>query len=60
MVLHILQERKYIYNYTITIAGIKSIIINGTANNGSGNVGRAWNMVYIDKKWYHVDCTWDE
>lgn len=44
------------------IAGIKSIIVEGTANNGTGtgNVGHAWNMVYIDKKWYHVDVTWDD
>lgn len=42
------------------IAGIKSIIVGGTANNGTGNIGHAWNMVYIDKKWYHVDVTWDD
>lgn len=41
------------------IAGIKSIIIGGTANNGIENEGHAWNMVYIDGKWHHVDCTWD-
>jgi hypothetical protein len=42
------------------IAGIKSIIVGGTANNGTGNEGHAWNMVFISKKWYHVDVTWDD
>lgn len=39
-----------------TIAGIKSIIVEGT----SQGEGHAWNMVYIDNKWRHVDVTWDD
>lgn len=39
-----------------TIAGIKSIIVEGT----SGGQAHAWNMVYIDNKWKHVDVTWDD
>jgi transglutaminase/protease-like cytokinesis protein 3 len=39
-----------------TIAGIKSIVVEGTADGGS----HAWNLVYIDNKWRHVDCTWDD
>ena len=39
-----------------TIAGIKSIVVEGTAHGGS----HAWNMVYIDNKWHHVDVTWDD
>lgn len=39
-----------------TIAGIKSIVVEGTAKGES----HAWNMVYIDNKWRHVDCTWDD
>ncbi len=39
-----------------TVAGIKSIIIEGVA----GGESHAWNMVYIDNKWRHVDCTWDD
>ncbi|WP_270474846.1 transglutaminase domain-containing protein [Clostridium cochlearium] len=34
--------------------GIKSIIVESIPMN------HAWNMVYIDNKWYHVDVTWDE
>jgi len=39
-----------------TIAGIKSIIVEGTSQGES----HAWNMVYIDNKWRHVDATWDD
>ena len=39
-----------------TIAGIKSIIVEGTADGEA----HAWNMVYIDNKWRHVDITWDD
>ena len=39
-----------------TIAGIKSIVVEGTADGGS----HAWNMVNIDNHWYHVDVTWDD
>lgn len=30
------------------------------ADNGSGRIGHAWNMVNIDGKWYHIDTTWDD
>lgn len=39
-----------------TVAGIKSMIIEGVA----GGESHSWNMVYIDNKWHHVDCTWDD
>lgn len=39
-----------------TIAGIKSMIVEGT---GKGE-DHAWNLVYIDSKWKHVDITWDD
>ena len=39
-----------------TIAGIESIVVEGTGNGGS----HAWNMVHIDGRWYHVDVTWDD
>lgn len=31
-------------------------MISGTANGG----GHAWNLVKVDKKWYHIDVTWDD
>lgn len=39
-----------------TTAGIKSMVVAGTA----GGEDHAWNLVYIDSKWRHVDCTWDD
>lgn len=34
--------------------GIKSIIVESIPMN------HAWNMVYIDNKWHHVDATWND
>ncbi len=39
-----------------TIAGIKSIVVEGTAEGQA----HSWNMVYIDNKWRNVDVTWDD
>ncbi|MEG0370933.1 MAG: transglutaminase domain-containing protein, partial [Clostridium sp.] len=37
-------------------ANIESIIVIGKA----GEYDHAWNMVNLDKQWYHVDPTWDD
>jgi transglutaminase/protease-like cytokinesis protein 3 len=39
-----------------TVAGIKSLVVEGIA----GGEDHAWNLVYIDNKWHHVDVTWDD
>lgn len=39
-----------------TIAGIKSMVVEGTSKGQS----HAWNLVYINGKWRHVDLTWDD
>lgn len=39
-----------------TVAGIKSTVVEGTADGQA----HAWNLVYINGKWRHVDCTWDD
>jgi len=39
-----------------TIAGIKSLIVEGTVDGQS----HAWNLVNIDNHWSHVDVTWDD
>ena len=36
-------------------AGIPCEFISGFAGGP-----HAWNRVYLDGKWYHVDCTWDD
>lgn len=27
---------------------------------GSNSMNHAWNLVYVDKTWYHIDTTWDD
>jgi transglutaminase/protease-like cytokinesis protein 3 len=44
------------YYRLLNLAGIKNIIIQGY---GDG-VLHAWNLVYIDGKYLHVDTTWDD
>lgn len=39
-----------------TMAGIPSRIITGTGNKDS----HGWNIVYLNGKWYNIDCTWDD
>lgn len=40
--------------------GIPCKMVTGSANNGSGYVGHAWNIVKVSGKWYHIDVTWDD
>lgn len=42
-----------------SLAGIKSQVIVGVANNGHEIGGHAWNLVYVGNSWKHVDCAWD-
>ena len=44
----------------LTDAGIETKIIPGTANNGYETESHAWNLVKLNGKWYHLDCTWDD
>lgn len=36
--------------------GVECISVSGEALDEE----HAWNMVELDSKWYHVDCTWDD
>jgi len=42
------------FNYIMTRLGIKSYIVTSVKN------AHAWNMVLLDGRYYHVDCTWDD
>ena len=44
----------------LTEAGIANRFLSGSANNGSGFGGHAWNLVRVDGQWYHLDVTWDD
>lgn len=44
----------------LTEAGVENKIVIGSAGSGSDSEGHAWNLVKLDGKWYHLDCTWDD
>ena len=39
----------------LTGAGLEARIITGTA----GGENHAWNLVQLEGRWYHLDCTWN-
>lgn len=41
-------------------AGIENKMVVGSANNGTGWVGHAWNIVKIQGQYYQLDATWDD
>lgn len=44
----------------LTSCGIENMMVTGEANDGSGWVGHAWNIVKIAGKYYELDTTWDD
>jgi transglutaminase/protease-like cytokinesis protein 3 len=44
----------------LTEAGVKCYFISGKAYNGTQTQDHAWNLVKVGKKWYYLDCTWDD
>ena len=45
------------YTYLLGCMGIKSASVWGTLTQNPEY--HAWNVVYLDHEWYHVDVTWD-
>lgn len=44
-----------------TRSGVFCTMVSGTAVNGNGNSGgHAWNTVYVEHSWYHIDVTFDD
>ncbi len=58
------QAYTALFNRLMEAAGIGenelAVRHDSFADNGSGKIGHAWNMVEIDGKWYHIDTTWDD
>lgn len=48
------------YSILLSEVGIESKHVGGTGTNDAGSEPHAWNLVKLDKKWYHVDCTFDD
>lgn len=42
-----------------TMAGVESILVNGTAQSAVGIGPHSWNIVKINGYYHHVDVTWD-
>lgn len=34
--------------------------VTGTALTDGRRIPHAWNLVWLDGHWYHIDCTWDD
>ncbi len=41
-------------------AGVESLFVHGTADNGKQVQSHAWNQVKINGIWYNIDVTWDD
>lgn len=39
---------------------IETKYVIGTANNGSGSIAHAWNIIKLGGEWYQLDATWDD
>ena len=48
------QAYSSLYGILLESVGIR------VAPVSSNTMNHAWNKVYIDGEWYHVDCTWDD
>ena len=48
------QAYASVYGILLESVGIK------VAPVSSNTMNHAWNKVYMDGEWYHVDCTWDD
>lgn len=44
----------------LTACGIENMMVTGDANNGSGWIKHAWNIVKIGGQYYQLDTTWDD
>lgn len=47
------------YAMLMQCAGIPCRIVSGYLQEGTRWTAHAWNLVWLDGKWYHVDVTWD-
>lgn len=62
----LIKKKAVCQGYAVTfklfmdMLGIPCKLVRGTANNGKGYGGHAWNIVKVKGKWYHVDVTWDD
>ena len=54
------QSYALAYEMLLRAVGIESIYVTGDVIVGEKTESHAWNLVKLNGKWYHVDCTWDD
>lgn len=52
------QSYSLAYQILMEEMGIECLYVTGVA--GDDDTAHSWNLVNIDGRWYHVDCTWDD
>lgn len=48
-----------VVNLVMNSVGVKCTTICGDSKNTEDDTGHAWNLIRIDKNYYHLDVTWD-
>lgn len=49
------------FKYLMDELEIRCVLVIGKGINSDGDTeNHAWNYVYLDGKWYAIDCTWDD
>ena len=54
------QSYALAYEMLLRAVGVESLYVTGDAIIGSDTESHAWNLVKLNGKWCHVDCTWDD
>ncbi|MCD8249546.1 MAG: hypothetical protein LUC60_06805 [Lachnospiraceae bacterium] len=48
------------FSYLCEQAGLESLMVYGSANDGATVLSHAWNQVRVNNAWFNVDVTWDD
>ena len=48
------------FYWMASAVGLHTRRVDGIAGIGTDWDGHAWNQVFVDGKWYFIDCTWDD
>lgn len=54
------QSYALAYEMLLKAVGIETVYVTGEVGAPGETETHAWNLVKLNGKWYHVDCTWDD